>query len=94
MKKGIVTNIQRYSLNDGDGIRTIVFLKGCPLRCKWCSNPETQKKEPQIMFQAIKCIGCLASEIPVKSIWICRLMWIMRNVLPVVNAQKNARQLR
>ncbi len=60
MKKGIVTNIQRYSLNDGDGIRTIVFLKGCPLRCKWCSNPETQKKEPQIMFQAIKCIGCLA----------------------------------
>lgn len=57
--KGVVTNIQRYSLNDGEGIRTIVFLKGCPLRCLWCSNPETQEGRAQIMFQESKCIGCM-----------------------------------
>ena len=44
-KKGLIFNIQRYSLNDGSGIRTIVFFKGCPLRCPWCSNPESQKME-------------------------------------------------
>lgn len=48
-KKGLVFNIQRYSLNDGDGIRTIVFFKGCPLRCPWCSNPESQKMEIEFM---------------------------------------------
>lgn len=56
--QGIVTNIQRYSLNDGQGIRTVTFLKGCPLRCLWCSNPETQQAKPQIMFHATKCTGC------------------------------------
>jgi len=55
---GIVANIQRYSLNDGDGIRTIVFLKGCPLRCEWCSNPETQLKEAQILLNEPACMGC------------------------------------
>ena len=39
--KGLVFNIQRYSIHDGPGIRTTVFFKGCPLRCKWCSNPES-----------------------------------------------------
>lgn len=39
----LVTNIQKYSIHDGDGIRTTVFFKGCPLRCAWCHNPETQK---------------------------------------------------
>lgn len=48
-KKGLVFNIQRYSLNDGNGIRTIVFFKGCPLRCPWCSNPESQKMETEYM---------------------------------------------
>ncbi|GCF95062.1 formate-C-acetyltransferase]-activating enzyme [Enterococcus florum] len=43
MKKGLVFNIQRYSVHDGGGIRTIIFLKGCPLRCPWCSNPESRK---------------------------------------------------
>lgn len=56
--EGIITNVQRYSLNDGLGIRTIVFLKGCPLKCKWCSNPETQDKQPQIIFHPTKCIKC------------------------------------
>lgn len=48
-KKGLIFNIQRYSLNDGSGIRTIVFFKGCPLRCPWCSNPESQKMEIEEM---------------------------------------------
>lgn len=48
-QKGLIFNIQRYSLNDGDGIRTIVFFKGCPLKCPWCSNPESQKMTIEYM---------------------------------------------
>ena len=42
MEKGLIFNIQRFSIHDGPGIRTTVFFKGCPLKCKWCSNPESQ----------------------------------------------------
>lgn len=56
-KEGYVINIQPYSLHDGPGIRTSVFLKGCPLRCKWCSNPESQKSKPELAFNISKCIG-------------------------------------
>jgi pyruvate formate lyase activating enzyme len=55
--KGRVLNIQRYSLHDGSGIRTLVFLKGCPLRCLWCSNPESQQHIPQLGFIASRCVG-------------------------------------
>lgn len=55
--QGYVFNIQHYSLHDGPGIRTIVFLKGCPLRCKWCSNPESQVFHPEISFNKSKCMG-------------------------------------
>lgn len=55
--KGLVFNIQRYSVHDGPGIRTIVFLKGCPLACRWCSNPESQKATPELAYSANKCIG-------------------------------------
>ncbi len=48
-KTGTIFNIQKYSVNDGPGIRTVVFFKGCPLRCKWCANPESQSTQPQIM---------------------------------------------
>lgn len=58
-KTGTVFNIQRYSLHDGPGIRTVIFLKGCPLRCQWCSNPESQHKLPELIYQQSKCIGCL-----------------------------------
>jgi len=54
---GLIFNIQRYSLHDGPGIRTLVFLKGCPLRCRWCSNPESQKLEPELAYKEGKCIG-------------------------------------
>ena len=53
-----VTEIQRFCMHDGPGIRTTVFLKGCPLRCKWCHNPETQKCDAEILFYSNKCIGC------------------------------------
>ncbi|MBQ9269505.1 MAG: glycyl-radical enzyme activating protein [Oscillospiraceae bacterium] len=49
MEQGLISNIQHYSLQDGPGIRTTVFLKGCPLRCRWCCNPETQSMEPETM---------------------------------------------
>jgi pyruvate formate lyase activating enzyme len=53
--QSIVFNIQRFSLHDGDGIRTIILYKGCPLRCAWCSNPESQSFEPSLMFDPRIC---------------------------------------
>lgn len=57
-----VTEIQRFCMHDGPGIRTTVFLKGCPLRCAWCHNPETQKHTSELLFYPSKCIGCGACE--------------------------------
>ena len=56
--KGIVFNIQHFSIHDGPGIRTVVFLKGCPLRCRWCANPESQKPYPELGWSKGECIGC------------------------------------
>lgn len=56
--KGFIFNIQKFCVNDGPGIRTTVFMKGCPLRCAWCHNPESQLCEPEIMFYKEKCTGC------------------------------------
>lgn len=53
-----VTEIQRFCMHDGPGLRTTVFLKGCPLRCGWCHNPETQKKGSELLLYPVKCIGC------------------------------------
>lgn len=58
MDRGLIFNIQRYCLDDGDGIRTVVFFKGCPLRCAWCHNPESWKAFPELLFDSRKCIGC------------------------------------
>jgi pyruvate formate lyase activating enzyme len=55
---GIVFNIQRYAIHDGPGIRTLIFFKGCPLRCLWCSNPESQEFERQVVFNSKKCCQC------------------------------------
>ncbi|MBU3103951.1 glycyl-radical enzyme activating protein [Clostridium gasigenes] len=57
-EKGVVFNIQRFSVNDGPGIRTIVFLKGCPLSCTWCCNPESQSVYKQVMFNSENCNEC------------------------------------
>lgn len=56
---GNVFHIQRFSLYDGPGVRTVVFLKGCPLRCVWCHNPEGLSPQYQIQYNASKCIGCM-----------------------------------
>ena len=55
---GIIFNIQKFCIHDGDGIRTCVFLKGCPLRCIWCHNPESLEKAPELSFSKQKCTSC------------------------------------
>ena len=56
--EGIVFDIQRYSLHDGPGLRTNVFLKGCPLRCDWCANPESQELQPELVLFSHNCMAC------------------------------------
>lgn len=58
MKKAMITDIKRFAVHDGDGIRTTVFFKGCPLRCVWCHNPETFLPQKQLAFFAHKCMLC------------------------------------
>ncbi|MCX6544106.1 MAG: glycyl-radical enzyme activating protein [Acidobacteria bacterium] len=55
---GNVLKIERFAVHDGPGIRTTVFLKGCPLRCTWCHSPESQTAAPELMFRQDRCIGC------------------------------------
>lgn len=57
-QQGIIFDIQRYSIHDGPGIRTTVFLKGCPLKCFWCQNPESQAIKPQVLLNKSKCSLC------------------------------------
>ena len=54
----LIFDIKRYAINDGPGIRTTIFMKGCPLRCVWCHNPESWLPEPEVLFKQSKCIGC------------------------------------
>ena len=56
--KGYLMQMQPFSVNDGDGIRTTIFLAGCPLHCKWCANPEGLRQHPVVGFYARLCIGC------------------------------------
>jgi len=55
---GLITNIQRFSVHDGPGIRTTVFFKGCPLSCLWCQNPEAMSSRPEVIFHSEQCIAC------------------------------------
>ena len=58
MTKGFVFDVRRYAIHDGPGIRTTVFLKGCPLSCWWCHNPESQAPGPEVIFREGRCIAC------------------------------------
>ncbi|HWQ47271.1 MAG TPA: glycyl-radical enzyme activating protein [Longilinea sp.] len=60
MTDGMIFDIKRYSINDGPGIRTTVFLKGCPLSCWWCHNPESQRSDPEIIYRVNRCRRCAA----------------------------------
>ncbi|MEW5956298.1 MAG: glycyl-radical enzyme activating protein [Chloroflexota bacterium] len=71
--EGIVFDIQRYSLHDGPGLRTNVFLKGCPLRCQWCANPESQRLQPELALFSHNCIACGQFE------EVCPVCWGGRN---------------
>ncbi len=55
---GVIFDVQRFSVHDGPGIRTTVFMKGCSLRCRWCHNPEGLSPEPQLRYDRDRCIGC------------------------------------
>ena len=55
---GVIFDLKRFAVHDGAGLRSTLFLKGCPLRCDWCSNPESQLLRPQPLYDEKKCIGC------------------------------------
>ena len=55
---GFIFDIQKFSINDGPGIRTNVFMKGCPLRCLWCHNPESKSAKREMFYRPEKCVGC------------------------------------
>src|SRR4030043_714898 len=64
MKTGMILDIHRSALHDGPGIRTTVFMKGCPLHCQWCHNPEGLSPRPELVWYDVRCIGargCLAA---------------------------------
>ena len=83
MITGIIFNIQRYSIHDGPGIRTTVFLKGCPLNCWWCQNPESQLSGQEMVFWEDRCIGCGACSLNCPSSAIQ-----MKNKKPVTDKNK------
>lgn len=57
-RKATIFNIQKYNMYDGPGVRTIIFFQGCPLRCKWCANPEGMERKHRVMFKVNSCIDC------------------------------------
>jgi len=86
LEKGIVFNIQRYTINDGPGIRTEVFLKGCPLSCKWCSNPESHKLSIEPGVYNSKCISAEKCGLCIKE---CKANALLFSEINDDNSKKN-----
>ncbi len=94
----IIFDIKRYAINDGPGIRTTVFFKGCPLRCVWCHNPESWTAEPQILFNKNKCIHCPkcvgknADECPTTAREICGREWTLDSLMKEIEKERDIMQ--
>ena len=84
----LITSIQKYSIHDGDGIRTTVFFKGCGLRCVWCHNPETQSYKKQPLVHQDRCVGCRNCELDAlirQSTW--KMEKRKQTLLPVMHVE-------
>ena len=94
----IIFDIKRYAINDGPGIRTTIFFKGCPLRCVWCHNPESWTTEPQILFNKNKCIHCPrcvgnnADECPTTAREICGRDWTIDALIKEIEKERDIMQ--
>ena len=95
-----IFDIKRYAINDGPGIRTTIFVKGCPLRCVWCHNPEGWTAEPQVLYKRSKCIGChtceqegfVADDCPTKAREVCGRKYTMDELMGEVEKERDIMQ--
>ena len=95
-----IFDIKRYAINDGPGIRTTIFVKGCPLRCVWCHNPEGWTAEPQVLYKRSKCIGChtceqegfVADDCPTKAREVCDRKYTMDELMGEVEKERDIMQ--
>ena len=95
-----IFDIKRYAINDGPGIRTTIFVKGCPLRCVWCHNPEGWTAEPQVLYKRSKCIGChmceqegfVTDDCPTKAREVCGRKYTMDELMGEVEKERDIMQ--
>ena len=95
-KEMLIFDIKRYAINDGPGIRTTIFMKGCPLRCVWCHNPEGWSPQPQVLYKRSKCIGChtceqegfVVDDCPTKAREVCGREYTMDELMAEVEKER------